>query len=355
MTQPNPSTPDIRLVDTGSTLPFEPEGEVSHLIGKPRVVQSIYQIVEATPAKVKLATDILNLVQGDVTIFTEAPTVEVTAYRAVPQSEETRTVRVQRSVFRAFWALCHSLKPISDTNVEYFKRRWKAAWASDPTRVLSYENLEDTGREAPGLAICDHLDMTQLPRLFKCLAESPDRLRKAVGGQLLLLCQGHGMSYVSFIESFISAKMCVGIIAPTVCEEAVKFVRIVRSLKNQHQADFQYLGLTNPSILEPLHTRNYPDLYKLAILWSKEQGLLRQNYKMSEHRGVLSTGQLRRLSRQNVSRRVGWMTEATRQNLTELGYGDGDVETIKNRIQGSEGKKKRRRRESSDSESEDSD
>lgn len=298
MNPPNAPAPDIRLVDTGTILPFEPEGEVSLILDKPRVAQSIHHLTPATPFKVKFATDILNLVWGDVSIFTEEPVVDDTPHRAVPQSEEARAIRVQRSVFRAFWALCHSLKPISDANVEYFKRRWRAAWASDPTRVMSFENLESTGREAAGLAICDHIDMTQLPRLFKTLVESPDRLRKAAGGQLLLLCQGHGMSYVSFIESFISANMCVGIIAPTVCEEAVKFMRVVRALKNQHQDDFQFIGLTNPGALEPLHTRNYPDLYKLAILWSKEQGLLRQNYKMSDHRGVLSVGQLRRLGRQ---------------------------------------------------------
>ncbi|ACQ94980.1 nucleocapsid [Nyavirus nyamaniniense] len=263
---------------------------------------------------------------------------------------EKRPKMVQIGAYITLCTLCFIVKPLTNLNSEYIKKRWSA--------LLGSRNIQNLLSEDPGLenklmslALVDAKRIAGLKlkaEIIRAVRDYDDSTLgptlQALIAQVRMVYKGHGMTMLSEMDLLVKVQpMRRVLLQSAVAEEALKFEESYQKAKERHGKDFEYLGALGISD-ETLHHRQYPNLYFAARAVAQTEKRVGTGMQFSE----LPTNVNQEILRTDSLKTVKTKREITRDLVEKLRLLGHDITGLLKKES-----KKRKRDESSEEEEED--
>ncbi|ACQ94974.1 nucleocapsid [Nyavirus midwayense] len=258
---------------------------------------------------------------------------------------ERRPKLVQIGAYITLCTLCFIVKPLTNQNSEYIRKRWSAMLGS---RGIQNLLSEDPGLEQKlmSLSLIDSKRIAGLKlkaELIRAVRDYEDSLLgptlQALIAQVRLVYKGHGMTMLAEMDLLVKVQpMRRVLLQSAVAEEALKFEEAYQQAKERHGKDFDYLGALGISD-ETLHHRQYPNLYFAARSVAQTEKRVGAGMQFSD----LPTNVNQEILKAEALRTIKTRREITEDLVKKLGLLGHDITGLLKK-----GGKKRRREDDSD-------
>ncbi|APG78644.1 putative nucleoprotein [Beihai rhabdo-like virus 5] len=271
-------------------------------------------------------------------VLKEGSTTEQEQYEWPELTAAASRARYLEILQIGFYAALACVKSVTQENLSFLEKRWNAAisqsdltspsktndFSFDPANLISFST--NAG---------DYLSKSDLYFLTSSLlaetdeAETSGSIASCLLKQVEMICEYSGMPRIKLMMNWAtrfdsSAHYCHAVVT-----EIISFLTILQEIQAKvSTAEFPFLRLTRPALLERLSARSFPHLCFCATMDAKMTKNLAVGYAGKDFPMTMSAKRLQTLLRQKIPD-VGALSEVQVAALASLGIQvEGDIDEV---------------------------